>query len=167
MQREECEQLLIRKLKEMVDVYLQYNPDGKYLCLGYLRDEDEGTFSLNVNNSYWPSIDGDPAGDDVDLPINTRVQFELAGPLTIEEMLPAFSATTRRRIKGFTGAELELLRKLKVDGEEAEMMDAVLDILNKRNKGLGTTWHNGIGVYGVSFYEDSDTVILITGKSCD
>lgn len=51
MNRQECEEKIAEKLREIVDIYHQYNPDGKYLAMAYLlSDEYE---SISANNRYW------------------------------------------------------------------------------------------------------------------
>lgn len=44
MNRQECEKLIIEKLKEIVTIYHEYNQDGNYLSLAYLRDEDGASY---------------------------------------------------------------------------------------------------------------------------
>ena len=46
MTREECEKILIEKLKEMQEIYKQYNPEGEYLTMCIMTDY------LSINNDY-------------------------------------------------------------------------------------------------------------------
>lgn len=45
--REACENILIHKLTEILELYKQYNPNGEYL--GMYIDEN----TISVNNRYW------------------------------------------------------------------------------------------------------------------
>ena len=69
MTRSECEKKLEEKLREIVDIYHEYNPGGRYLSLTYLNNDDDGY--INVNNRDWPADPntGTPAGEDHDRPI--------------------------------------------------------------------------------------------------
>lgn len=49
MIREECEALIANKLKEIFEVYKQYDEDAKYLSLCV----DDGGDYLEFNNNYW------------------------------------------------------------------------------------------------------------------
>ena len=74
MNRTECETLIAEKLHEIVDIYHQYNTEGRFLSLNYSEDED-GCFEW-FYNCYFPEIKDDEgivtseAGKDVDFPIN-------------------------------------------------------------------------------------------------
>ena len=73
MDRATCEQLIAEKLSEIVDIYHQYNADGKFLSLNYNEDED-GHFEWFYNR-YWgesknPDGTSVEAGEDVCLPVN-------------------------------------------------------------------------------------------------
>lgn len=56
MTRQECEQQILDKMKEISDLYLQYNPTGKYLAVFYTEN------GISANNQYWE--------EDKNLPIN-------------------------------------------------------------------------------------------------
>lgn len=58
MTRKECQDAIEAKMKEIVDVYQQYNPDGQYLNLCFTKD------TITFNNSYW-----NQNTSDFDLPI--------------------------------------------------------------------------------------------------
>ena len=62
MTREQCERLLLKKLHDIKNIYLQYNPDGKYLTLVFATDERGDYFQFN--NRYWED------GEDVNIPIS-------------------------------------------------------------------------------------------------
>ena len=47
MTREECEKLIIEKMKEILEIYHKYCPDGDYLDCSYCMD------TISVNNNYW------------------------------------------------------------------------------------------------------------------
>ena len=51
MTRQECEAAILGKMQEIVDIYHQYNPNGKYLNLTYLDDENDGY--IMCNNRHW------------------------------------------------------------------------------------------------------------------
>ena len=74
MNKEECEKLIAEKLHEIVDIYHQYNPDGKYLTLCY--SDQEGGIYFSASNCYWEekcNDDGEveiEAGEDADHPID-------------------------------------------------------------------------------------------------
>lgn len=74
MTREECEKLLAEKLHEVAEIYLQYNPDGKWLGLSFSADREGRYFS--IVNTYWDErkdSDGNvlrAKGDDVNHPID-------------------------------------------------------------------------------------------------
>ena len=50
MTREECEKGLIERLKDMVDFYHQYAPEGKYLTFCYLEGKNK---FYHGGNEYW------------------------------------------------------------------------------------------------------------------
>lgn len=47
MTRKEYEEAIYVRMKDIVEIYLQYNPNGKYLSMSYL----EGCFQCN--NEHW------------------------------------------------------------------------------------------------------------------
>ena len=51
MNKKQCEKLILEKLKEIGDIYLQYNPKGDYLNLCFMKDEDNELY-FSFNNSY-------------------------------------------------------------------------------------------------------------------
>ena len=47
MERKECEEKMMEKLKEIVDIYKQYNPKGDYLSMCYTE------FGIMINNEFY------------------------------------------------------------------------------------------------------------------
>ena len=47
MGRIECEKKIIQKMREIMDIYHAYNPDGKRLSMSIVNDH------FSVNNIYW------------------------------------------------------------------------------------------------------------------
>lgn len=52
MDRKDCEKIILEKLKDIVAIYHEYNPDGEYLMLSYNK-EDRIKDNFSFNNSYW------------------------------------------------------------------------------------------------------------------
>lgn len=52
MDRHDCEKIILEKLKDIVAIYHEYNPEGEYLYLCYVKKLD-GEDGLSVNNSYY------------------------------------------------------------------------------------------------------------------
>lgn len=69
MYRRECESIIIEKLKDIVAIYHEYNPEGEYLSMTYGKDAD-GIDRVSFNNVYWE--------DDKEKPI--RVCFDESLP---------------------------------------------------------------------------------------
>ena len=63
MTRLECEMQIMGLLRQIVDVYHKYNPNGTYLTLTY-NDMGDMDDYMQFNNSHW---DG---AEDEDRPIN-------------------------------------------------------------------------------------------------
>lgn len=51
MNRKECEKLIFQKLKEIKDIYLEYNPKGEYLSLSIIVEKNKAY--LSFNNQYY------------------------------------------------------------------------------------------------------------------
>ena len=68
MDRQECEKKILRRLKSIVKLYKEYNPDGRYLALSFMIMED-GTAFYSGNNRYWDAIDDVERGEDFDKPL--------------------------------------------------------------------------------------------------
>ena len=47
MTREVCEELIVAKIKEIAEIYREYNPDGTYLTMSIFDGR------ITVNNSYY------------------------------------------------------------------------------------------------------------------
>ena len=62
MERFEAETVLLEKLNEIRELYLEYNPDGKYLSVCITDD------GVQCNNAHW--------GDDAGMIIDCARQFE-------------------------------------------------------------------------------------------
>lgn len=60
--KHECEELLLKKFEEMIRIYHQYNPNGKYLSLAFTVIEDTEVYA--INNAYYKG------GRDEDFQIN-------------------------------------------------------------------------------------------------
>ena len=77
MTQKECEKLIAEKLVEIVGIYHQYNPDGKYLSLTYMGGEGS---EIWCNNRFWDfSDEGGEIGEDVDRPIIFQQPFNKEG----------------------------------------------------------------------------------------
>ena len=84
----------------------------------------------------------------------------MPNPLRIETHFNSYSTRTVR-ITGFTEEELSELNSM----DYREMKETVLDMLDDRNCGQGTVWHNGYGVYGMWIRDGA--VFVEIGTSCD
>lgn len=51
MEREKCEKLILEKLKEIKDIYLEYNPKGEYLSLSIIVKKNKAY--LGFNNQHY------------------------------------------------------------------------------------------------------------------
>ena len=71
------------------------------------------------------------------------------------------SGTKVMKITGFSEAELSELNSM----DYRDMIDKVLDMLDSRNNGIGTAWHNGYGVY--QMWISNGAVMVEIGTSCD
>lgn len=71
------------------------------------------------------------------------------------------SGTKVMKITGFSEAELSELNSM----DYRDMIDKVLDMLDSRNNGIGTAWHNGYGVY--QMWVSNGAVMVEIGTSCD
>ena len=80
--------------------------------------------------------------------------------LTIEKN-PWGMGMTTVKIGGFAEGELNELKSM----EHYEAKYKLLDMLDQRNDGQGTRWHNGNGVYGLWF--DNEYAFFQIGNSCD
>ena len=81
--------------------------------------------------------------------------------LSVEEWGVRSGGKRTMRIGGFMDGELSELKSM----EHKEAEDALLDMLDDRNQGQGTSWMCGYGVYGMWF--DNEYAYLNVGTSCD
>jgi hypothetical protein len=68
----------------------------------------------------------------------------MANPLKVEQFYSTRSTNTMK-ITGFTYKELSELNSM----DYREMKETVLDMLDDRNGGLGSCWHNGYYVFSM------------------
>ena len=80
--------------------------------------------------------------------------------LTVERVQYSARMNTQR-VGGFTDDELYRLKRM----PNAEAEEALLEMLDKRNNGLGTRWACGYGVQSVWF--DNEYAYVNIGNSCD
>lgn len=85
---------------------------------------------------------------------------EQVKPLKIETHFHGFGSKTMK-VSGFTESELSELTSM----EYREMIDTVLDILDRRNGNIGTCWHNGYGV--LNMWVNAGCVYVEIGASAD
>ena len=73
MTRQECEQAILQKMEEIVDIYHEYHPEGTYLTLAYI---DDGDRYITFNNRCWRFSDPSEGEDgaDADTPIDFHKQ---------------------------------------------------------------------------------------------
>lgn len=71
------------------------------------------------------------------------------------------SSLDTMKISGMSEEELKDLRRVPHD----VALDRLLEMLDKRNNGLGTRWACGRGVY--SFWFDNVAAYVNIGRSCD
>lgn len=81
-------------------------------------------------------------------------------PLTVVKTFDCIGTQTMK-VSGFTYEELDALNSMYYQ----EMIDSVLEMLDERNDGLGTRWHNGYGVYHMWIRDNA--VYVEIGNSCD
>lgn len=79
----------------------------------------------------------------------------------IIENIHASNGMNTMRISNFAEGELSELKSM----EHGEATEKLLEMLDSRNGGIGTCWHNGNGVYGVWY--DNEFAYVNIGKSCD
>ena len=66
-----------------------------------------------------------------------------------------------KKVTGFTAFELDRLNRMPYQ----DMKQEALEMLDKRNDGIGTCWHNGYGVY--QMWVGADALFVEIGSSCD
>lgn len=68
------------------------------------------------------------------------------------------------QIQGFTPKEMDELGNM----DYREFKEKVLEMVDERNKGTATVWHNGYGVYHVYTHPGyPDSIFVEIGTSCD
>ena len=80
--------------------------------------------------------------------------------LTIEKR-PYSSGLDEVKVTGFNEGELNELKSM----DHREAMNKVIEMLDSRNYGIGSTWAQGYGIYGLWF--DNEAAYLNIGHSCD
>ena len=80
--------------------------------------------------------------------------------LTISKR-PYTSGLESIKISGFSDGELNELKSM----EHKEAQVKLIDMLDSRNSGIGTSWARGYGIYGVWF--DNEAAYMNIGSSCD
>ena len=68
MERTECEAKILEKLREIVEIYHGYNPEGHYLTLCY--DSSDGEEWTHFNNAYWANGIEEERGEDAEKPLD-------------------------------------------------------------------------------------------------
>lgn len=81
--------------------------------------------------------------------------------LIIEDIFSGSNIMDTKKITGFHEGELQKLKSLKNEDARKKL----LTILDERNNGIATCWHNGYGIYGLWF--DNEAAYLNIGKTCD
>ena len=81
--------------------------------------------------------------------------------LEISEIPSGRAGMKTMRIGGFRNNELSELKSM----EHGESKEKLLQMLDDRNNGIATVWHNGYGVYGLWY--DNEFAYLNIGSSCD
>jgi len=159
--REKCEAVIESLFREIVDIYHLYNPDGNYLTIAYINDDNDQF--VTCNNRYHAADEetGEPAGEDFDHPIH----FDHEGPLTIQEQPAHSSAFKEMIVTGFTGEQFEEIKKLNSECGKRDAEELALEIINKRNHNRGSCWANGYGIYGFNLIDNGVTFLI--GSSCD
>lgn len=84
----------------------------------------------------------------------------MSRPLKVEEWHNTGGIRTMR-ISGFGDGELNELKSM----EHHEASEKLIDMLNYRNNGVGTTWQCGYGVYGIWY--DNEFAYVNIGTTCD
>ena len=85
----------------------------------------------------------------------------MAQPLKVEYWHDARPGIRTMRISRFGDGELNELKSM----EHKEATDVILNLLDRRNQGLGTQWKCGYGVWGMWF--DNEYAYMNIGSNCD
>ena len=81
--------------------------------------------------------------------------------LTITQIDSGRRGLDTMKITGFSDEILYSLKHMK--HEDAK--ESVIELLDERNNGIGTCWHNGNGIYGLWF--DNEAAYMNIGSSAD
>lgn len=160
MERNECERMLEQKFRELIGIYHQYNPNGKYLSATFMDDDGDGWVRINNRNWHFDDESGTEDGEDVNSPID----IDQKAPLTIETKPNSYS-TVQKIVTGFSKDEFDEIAELYDSGEKQEAEDRALEIIDSRNGNIGSCWHNGYGIYG--FRVGTKGCTFIIGNTCD
>lgn len=74
--RKICEQKILDKMKEIREIYKEYNPDGRYLTLSIIDDSISFWNSYRVAHIDEDGVYHEASGDDVDTPIDCYVNIK-------------------------------------------------------------------------------------------
>lgn len=77
------------------------------------------------------------------------------------EKIPCSGSLDTMKITGFADGELAELKNM----PHREAGERLLEMLDKRNDGIGTMWHNGYGVW--SHWFDEEAAYVNIGRNCD
>ena len=72
--REEAKKRIRLAMEDIWSDYLEYNPDG--ISLSLYMNRSSGELRFTANNQFWGEMDGEPAGNDHDTPINFCITIE-------------------------------------------------------------------------------------------
>ena len=81
--------------------------------------------------------------------------------LTIEDMGNSGAGLRTMKISGFADGELAALKSI----PNHEAKEALIDLLDEANGGIGSSWACGYGMYGLWF--DNEAAYVNIGKGCD
>jgi len=74
--RKICEQKILDKMKEIHEIYKEYNPEGRYLTLSIVDDSIMFWNSYHVAYTDTNGIHHEAGGDDVNTPIDCYVHIK-------------------------------------------------------------------------------------------
>ena len=64
MTKEVVEMKMVDKVKELIEIYKEYNPNGDYLSIGIFIKHGH----ISIHNTYWD--------EDADAPVNVNINEE-------------------------------------------------------------------------------------------
>lgn len=77
------------------------------------------------------------------------------------DKIPCGGKLVTMKVSGFKDGELSELKSM----EHGEAEEKLIEMLDSRNSGIGTSWACGYGVYGMWF--DNEAAYVNIGTSCD